>query len=81
MSERRGSDTWFALLCLAVVLLPCLAYSAGYAWMRASHRLVHYASSISPASSPMTTPSTDELVYLPAAWMEETVRGAVDPTW
>lgn len=84
MSERRdGLRRTLVWLSVAVLLSPCLVYSGAYAYARLTHELVHYSGGFIARRDVMhgIGYSTEELVFAPAAIVEETVRGLVDPTW
>lgn len=81
--EGRGAGR-VAVLALACSLGACLlSYPAAYLHARATHRLVHYAGGFvaRPNALHGLGFSTEELVFAPAIVVEETVRGALDPTW
>ncbi len=82
-TTRRRAGTWLSAVTLAVVLSPCLLYGAAYARARAEHRLVHYSGGFigRPNLLHGIGYSTEELVFTPARWAEELVRGLLDPTW
>jgi hypothetical protein len=78
--ERPRRAAW---LLLALLALPVVLYGGTYLYARASHRLVHYAGGFIARPNAMHGIgwTTWELVFAPAAWVEVTVRDALDPTW
>ncbi len=80
-AERAGRlARAFVLGALALVLL---AYPAAYMHARATLRLVHYSGGYiaRPHAMHGLGLTLDEIVFAPAAWAEEIVRGTIDPTW
>ena len=71
------------ILVLVLLALPIGAYLSGYVYARATHRLVHYAGGFiaRPGAMHGIGWTTWELVFAPIAWVEEAVRGALDPSW